>query len=141
MIPILLEQNVFAPIASVRVGTVEVLSAIQLDGYVCVRAQQVHFHLAPPIERDWQFRVESEAALRFRQCLQSTIKESLGRASCPFGPIRVQVWRLGDVNKQVCQRRIYAVARQAPNAGRILALPLGINWKWNYRMASRARRL
>src|ERR1700731_3261292 len=86
MITVLLEQSVFTPITPVRVGVVEVLTAIQFDGYVRVRTQQVHFHSAPTVERNRQFCIEPEATSRFRQCFQSTMEERLSCTSRAFGP-------------------------------------------------------
>ena len=42
-----LEQNILAPITSVRLGNSQVLTTIQFDCYLGFCAQQVHLHSAP----------------------------------------------------------------------------------------------
>ena len=67
----------------------QMLTSVQFDDQPCLRAQQVHLHLSPAVEGNRQFGIQPEPACRFRQRLQSSIEERLGRTrarSTPSAP-------------------------------------------------------
>ena len=45
-------RDIFAPVAAVGILVTQMLSSVQLDGNLPVGTQQIHFHLAPAIERN-----------------------------------------------------------------------------------------
>ena len=66
-IAVLLEQDVFAPVAAIGVGVGQVLRTVQFDHDSQIPTEQIHFHSPAPIEGDGQLDIQVEPSVRFGQ--------------------------------------------------------------------------
>jgi hypothetical protein len=115
------------------------LCAIQFDDQASVGTKEVHFHHAPVVEWNGQFRVQAKAAGRVRQCLQAAIKKRLTRAAGAGNAFGVRQGRPRRVNKQVGEGNINAITNQPAHAGGVILLPLRLNRQRHFNRPSRQR--
>ena len=73
-VAVLLQQLVLPPIAAIRDRIGQVLSAIEFDGQVRIRAQQVDFKCAEAVERNRLGHIDTEASARLPQRIQSPVE-------------------------------------------------------------------
>ncbi len=63
----LLKEGILAAVAAIRVCICKMLTAIEFNNETGSRIEQIHFHIAPAIKRDWQLDVQFETAGCFRK--------------------------------------------------------------------------
>lgn len=122
-IAVLLQQLILATVASIRVPIGKMLRPVQLDGQARSGAQQVHFERSAAVKGNRQPLVEAETSLRLRQSLQSSEKESFGRAARAVRTLRVRVNCSSYMKEQARERRIHTIAHEPLHAARIISFP------------------
>jgi hypothetical protein len=69
-VAVLLQEQVFPAVAAVGFWRIQMLSAIEFDCQFRVGTQQVNFHMAVSVERNWKFDIHAESTHSLRKRLQ-----------------------------------------------------------------------
>jgi len=100
-IAVLLKQGVFTPISTIGLRIDQVLQSVQFYSQARIGIQQIHFHFALSVKRNWQFNVQAELTGGLQQRFQTMIQERLRCTSGTAGPLRIGGHRPRCVDKEV----------------------------------------
>ncbi len=128
-VPVLLQQAVLMPIATVGVRIAQVEGAVDFDRHPAGLAQKIDFHTAAAIEWNRQRGVQPEPLPGGIDGLQPVVKKCLTRTASATRTLHICRDWLSRGYEQVAEWNIDTVEHKAAHAGGVVALPQGIGRK------------
>ena len=106
------------------------LTTVQLNDKPRIRAQQIHFHVAPSIKWNRQRHIQLESSSCFRQRLESSKEEFLRGTACAVRAFGAGIRLSRNVNEELGQRGVNTVTNKTAHTGRKFALPQRVDRQW-----------
>src|SRR5687767_7254414 len=99
------------------------LCTVDLNDESRISTQEIDFHSAPAVERDWKVGVHQKSSARLPQRFEPSIEECLGRTSGAFVAFGFWRNRTSGRGEQIRERRINAISNESTHAGSVVAFP------------------